>query len=127
MIFGFLSSLASTAATSQMTSVPAPVPASASDTNEAAKPRPIGPFPLSEYPLEAIRLHQQGKVVMTLSVNATGRVTGCEIAASSGSPSIDKASCAELRQVRFAPATDVNGNAIDGSVTMPMTWRLPTR
>ncbi|MEP0188996.1 MAG: energy transducer TonB [Erythrobacter sp.] len=52
----------------------------------------------------------------TLLVNQSGRVEECAVNASSGSRSVDKRVCRTMQQrARFEPATDANGNAIQGS------------
>lgn len=79
----------------------------------------------SPYPGEALRLHQEGTTTLTLHVNANGRVTRCLVATSSGSPSLDRASCAFAHGVRFDPARDGAGVTVEGDTSFPMHWRLP--
>ena len=62
----------------------------------------LGTFP--DYPAEARRLHATGTVVVTLSVSATGRVTGARFEQLAGS-GLDEAVLASARTIRFAPAT----------------------
>src|SRR4051794_40828901 len=57
----------------------------------------------------------RGKVGVDLSVEEQGRVIGCRITQSSGSASLDVATCNILRRrARFTPAMDSNGNAALG-------------
>ncbi len=84
--------------------------------------------PQSEYPTRAINLGLQGITRVRLSVAASGRVTGCEVAASSGSPLLDSAACdALMRRARFDPATDTAGDATSGTFSTSVRWQLPER
>ena len=97
----------------------------------ASPPRPAmrqgGSIGAADYPREALRLHQEGKAVVTVHVNAKGRVSACSVAQSSGSDSLDAASCSFVRRVRFDPARDENGRPVEGDARFPMSWHLPTR
>jgi protein TonB len=79
----------------------------------------------SAYPTEALRKRQEGKTTLAVHVSSKGRVTTCSIAESSGSSSLDDASCAFVRHVRFDPARDENGRAVEADTRFPMTWNLP--
>ena len=94
-------------------------------TDQTAIPKMVGLPAPTPYPTEALRLHQEGKVVMTLTISAKGSVVACTITTTSGSPTLDRASCEALRKQHFVPARDSAGNKVDGTLTMPMTWRLP--
>lgn len=58
----------------------------------------------ARYPLEAKKLRQEGTVVLTLYINALGRLDKIEIKESSGFPLLDEAAIAAERQSRFRPA-----------------------
>jgi protein TonB len=58
----------------------------------------------ARYPLEAKKLRQEGTVVLTLYINALGRLDKIEIKESSGFPQLDEAAIAAERQSRFRPA-----------------------
>jgi len=58
----------------------------------------------ARYPLEAKKLRQEGTVVLTLYINALGRLDKIEIKESSGFPLLDEATIAAERQSRFRPA-----------------------
>lgn len=63
-----------------------------------------------DYPSEAIRNHEQGITAFRLDIGIDGRVTGCTITSSSGSPTLDAATCRLLvARARFEPARDANG------------------
>jgi TonB family protein len=79
-----------------------------------------------DYPVAAIRAGQQGTVRVRLSVGADGRVIACSIVQSSGSAILDSTTCAlSQRRFRYSPARDAAGNAVSGSVTRTIVWRLP--
>lgn len=96
---------------------------------EIAPPKPamrqdgfIGP---SAYPTEALRMRQEGTTILALHVSSKGKVTTCTVAESSGASSLDEASCAFVRRVRFDPARGENGRALEGDTRFPMAWHLP--
>jgi len=75
------------------------------------------------YPAEAQRLQQEGKATVLLSVDAKGKVVGCAIKQSSGSKSLDEASCAAGRRIRFSPALDREGKPVAGEAPFPFNWK----
>ena len=78
------------------------------------------------YPLDAIRAEQQGRTVADLLVDATGTPVGCTIDASSGSRSLDAATCSiAIGRIRFDPARDARGAAVPSHYTLPVRWVLP--
>lgn len=83
-------------------------------------------FGAGAYPAEAIRANEQGRTVARLAIDASGTPVGCTIAVSSGSRSLDAATCAiAIGKVRFTPARDDKGVAIASSYTLPVRWVLP--
>ena len=80
----------------------------------------------TDYPAAAIRAEEEGTVRVRLGVGANGRVTSCEVSQSSGSSSLDSATCRILRsRARFTPAKDQTGAATADTITSPpITWRL---
>lgn len=63
-----------------------------------------------DYPEQALASDQSGQVVVRLNVDEAGKVTGCAVVASSGSPSIDQATCnVATRRGRFTPAIGPDG------------------
>ena len=73
-----------------------------------------------DYPREAWRRHEEGRVRFELSLSPQGRVGDCRILESSGSAALDGRTCAILRQrARFAPG--------GGIVRSEIAWRLPER
>ena len=79
-----------------------------------------------DYPPDAIRARAEGRVVATLGIDATGRVTSCAVRASSGNAMLDAATCAVMTtRGRFKPATGPDGKPVPSSYTMPVRWSLP--
>ncbi|MEG3143256.1 energy transducer TonB [Sphingomonas sp. RT2P30] len=90
---------------------------------EEKKGRFFGP---EYYPAEALRLRQQGRVVMHLTISTQGAVTACTITTSSGSPSLDADACEKaLRRVHFTPAKDDAGKPVESTYDLPMRYVLP--
>jgi TonB family protein len=79
-----------------------------------------------DYPAEAAAKGEEGAVGFRLEVGADGRVTGCAITRSSGSASLDGATCRLMRsRARFRPALDSQGRPTDDVVASRIVWRLP--
>lgn len=101
-------------------------PAPASDRAAAVRGNPGQFFGPDEYPPEALRHREQGRVVAKLSIDAAGRVTDCQVVGSSGSTALDVRTCViAVSRVTFTPATDRHGQAIPSSYTLPVRWVLP--
>ncbi len=84
-----------------------------------------GLFSGDDYPASALDNEEQGTVGVRLAIGPNGRVTGCDVTSSSGSRTLDSATCRILRsRARFTPATDSTGNATTGSFSQRITWRL---
>jgi protein TonB len=78
-----------------------------------------------DYPTDALRNEEQGKVTAKLSIDRRGHVSKCEIISSSGSASLDRATCSILaRRARFTPARDVNGKPVPDTFTQSIVWQL---
>jgi protein TonB len=83
-------------------------------------------FDDGDYPADAIRNEQQGTTAVSLTIGTDGRVSGCSVSASSGSSSLDSATCRVIRsRARFTPAKDQNGNPIQGTFSQRIRWVLP--
>ena len=107
-------------------SVPRPIPPrDPAKANMRAKGNPGLAFSQDNYPAEALRRSEQGRVVTTLLIDATGAVADCSVTTSSGSSALDEATCRIARKrVRYEPARDAEGNAIASSVTLPVRWAI---
>lgn len=80
----------------------------------------------NDYPSRALREEQEGVTTVRLSVDASGKVTGCTVTGSSGSSLLDDATCKNMqRRARFNPATDSNGNEVAGTYTQSVRWQIP--
>lgn len=80
-----------------------------------------------DYPAEALRLHQEGTTQVSLQIDAKGKVADCRLLESSGSASLDEATCRMLTKLRFKPARDGEGHAVVGEFVRKMSWKLPRR
>jgi len=78
-----------------------------------------------DYPSLGLRENMQGMVRFTLTVEPTGRVSGCQVDKSSGWPVLDRTTCALMqRRARFAPATDSAGMPIAATYTNRFRWDM---
>lgn len=83
-------------------------------------------FSVDDYPQEAIRREEQGTVSYRVTVGADGRVTRCEVAVSSGSASLDSATCSIIqRRARFRAARDQHGKSTEDQFNGRIRWVLP--
>jgi periplasmic protein TonB len=83
-------------------------------------------FSLDDYPSAAQRNEEEGTVRVRLTVGANGRVSDCSVTQSSGSSSLDQATCRIIRsRARFTPAVGNDGAATTDTVNSPpITWKL---
>ncbi|WP_317617552.1 energy transducer TonB [Sphingomonas daechungensis] len=78
-----------------------------------------------DYPADAQRNDEQGSVRVNLAIGTDGRVTNCSVTKSSGSRSLDSATCRILKsRARFTPAKLSNGQATTDNFPQTITWRL---
>lgn len=108
---------------------PPPPPPPPAVKQQAARARGSIPglFSDADYPESAIRSEDQGTVRASLTIGTNGRVTGCTVTQSSGSSSLDSATCRILRsRAKYTPAVDSNGRPTTDTVTTPpIRWVLP--
>ena len=93
--------------------------------NQAARPRNDAStwITLQDYPTDT---RHEGVTRYRLLIAPTGRVAQCEITESSGSQWLDEATCRCLvRRARFHPATNSQGEAIEGRYEGMMRWYIP--
>ena len=84
-----------------------------------------GLFRSEDYPTSALEREEQGTVVVSMQIGTNGRLTGCNVTKSSGSRTLDSATCRVLRnRARFTPARDTNGNPTSDTKSQSITWRL---
>jgi protein TonB len=80
----------------------------------------------ADYPPEAFHAGQQGVVGIQLVINLQGRVELCAITSSSGTSSLDEATCRLLQErAHFRPARDEQGNVVAGNWGGRVRWALP--
>ncbi len=84
-------------------------------------------FSDADYPAGAQRNEEQGTTSVRLSIGTDGRVTDCSVTGSSGSSTLDAATCNILRRrARFTPARDSSGNPTTDTTTTRIRWVLPS-
>jgi len=79
--------------------------------------------PTPRYPRAAARLRESGRVLLSVTVSASGLPEQVEIAATSGSPRLDQAALDTVRRWRFVPARQ-GDKPVPASVTVPLVFRL---
>lgn len=78
-----------------------------------------------DYPAEALRKGEEGRVRFRLDIDARGRVTRCTIVASSGSASLDSTSCRIMTsRARFVAAKDAAGQPVAATILHSIDWRI---
>lgn len=84
-----------------------------------------GRFAQDNYPPDALRAEKSGKVAVRVTVGPDGRVTGCTVTASSGTPSLDDGACKLMAKYgKFNPALDDAGNPTTGSYSSRITYQF---
>ena len=93
--------------------------------SQAAQGDLAGLFSADDYPADAQMRDEQGTVRVELKIDNRGRVSQCNVVDSSGSSSLDSATCRILkRRARFTPARDSSGQPVTDTYTQRITWRL---
>ena len=86
---------------------------------------PASWFSQDDYPVEARRRDEEGRVMLRLKIDPHGIARACAIVSSSGSVILDDATCdLAMRRSRFVAARDVEGKAVWGSWTSGIRWQL---
>jgi protein TonB len=117
MIATFLLSLAAAANQPALAGGPLPAVRARADLGALISDR--------DYPREALQRREQGRVAFELTVAPQGQVADCRILASSGSATLDDATCRIMRErARFAPARDAEGRATADIVRDSIRWEL---
>ena len=107
---------------------PAPVPAAPRVQPKQPTPKgnPANWATTNDYPTRALREEREGTTSFRVTVGPDGRVTGCTVTSSSGSPDLDDATCQNVtRRARFNPATDGEGQPTTGSYSNRVRWVIP--
>ena len=109
-----------------------PAAGAARGTDVAARPPAIGRDvpaepaagnPAPAYPVAARRSGREGRALLRVVVSSTGEGRDVRIAESSGTPSLDEAALAAVRQWRFTPARR-NGETAEDVVLVPVSFTL---
>lgn len=80
----------------------------------------------SDYPAAALHRGEQGAAGFEVTIGPDGRVRDCRITRSSGSASLDAATCAKVSErAQFTPARDENGDPVTGRYANVIRWRIP--
>jgi protein TonB len=99
---------------------------------QAPRPAPVSPpsfnaaylrNPPPRYPLIARRNGEQGTVTLRVLVTREGTPGSVVLEKSSGSPALDAAALATVKEWRFVPAQQ-NGQPVDAPVLVPIVFRL---
>lgn len=86
---------------------------------------PASWFSHDDYPVEALRRNEEGRVMLRLKIDPRGAPRACAIVSSSGSIILDDATCdLAMRRSRFMPARGADGKAVWGSWTSGIRWQL---
>jgi len=80
----------------------------------------------NDYPKEARRNREMGRVKVRLDIDDAGKIAGCHVVMSSGSKSLDETTCERAgSRARFRPARDASGKAIPTIRIMTFMWLIP--
>ena len=84
-----------------------------------------GIFSGEDYPSEALKRGEEGKVTVRLRISKEGVPVGCMIV-ESASQSLDAATCyAYMRRARFKPVKDQAGNPKEDDYVASVVWVPP--
>lgn len=119
--------------------VPAEIEAPVKPAPPAPPPRPAGPVALSgelaltcpdrappTYPAISRRLGEEGKVILRVELDETGRIDRATVQTSSGFTRIDEAALATVKRWRCNPATR-DGVAVRAAAIQPFNFVLEGR
>jgi TonB family protein len=80
----------------------------------------------ADYPPESLAANEQGTTVVQFTVGLDGKVQGCGVKESSGSPRLDYATCQLLtRRAQYTPAKDKKGRPVASTITQRIRWQVP--
>src|SRR5438552_6090505 len=106
---------------------PAPPPPRKTQSATSAKGDLRTLFSTDDYPPAALSAGVGGTAQAELTIDASGRVVGCNLIRCTGNGALDSATCNILRRrAKFTPARDSNGNATSDTLrTPPIVWVVP--
>ncbi|HEX8655200.1 MAG TPA: TonB family protein [Allosphingosinicella sp.] len=87
-----------------------------------------GPLQVGPYPAAAFAARQEGDVGVSLTIDASGRLTACSVAVPSGIAALDGHACPHLlARARFHPGLDAGGTRIGGTLPARLRYILLPR
>jgi len=79
-----------------------------------------------DYPTAAMLEGREGTSGFRLTIDSSGKPTGCVIVSASGHADLDDATCRlVLARARFKPGTDARGKPVGGTYTNRIRWQIP--
>ncbi len=89
--------------------------------------KPIAMLPIAarvKYPLAALRLRQNGRAIVHVDVDSTGRVQSVRLRESSHSAMLDSAATEGLRKMPFKPAISSEDKPVSGEIDYSVIFDL---
>ncbi len=83
-------------------------------------------FSSTDYPAEAMKNHQEGRVQFLLLIDEVGKVAACHVLKASGVPVLDGMGCQVIgKRAKFKPALDKQGKPIRSTYITPVVaWAI---
>jgi protein TonB len=75
------------------------------------------------YPSASRRLSEEGRVMLTITINAAGKVGAMSVNTSSGFPRLDVAAECVVKRLPFEPGKR-DGQPVDAQATLPIVFKL---
>jgi protein TonB len=95
------------------------------ESAQAQAPSPLpDQSPSPRYPVDAMRRGDTGTVVIQVQVDAQGQPVSVDVLERSGSRDLDRAAVEAVSDWHFAPARDAAGNAVAGTLSVPIDFKL---
>jgi protein TonB len=81
----------------------------------------------ADYPSDALRANEEGVTRFSYDITTDGRMANCHVTGSSGSASLDTATCRlATRNARWKPALDAAGNPVEThGLSRSIRWQIP--
>lgn len=76
------------------------------------------------YPVSAIKLKQEGEVFIEAKISKYGSLLNARVEKSSSYKALDEAALKAVRQWKFKPAIDKNGNPIASTLSIPFKFEI---
>ncbi len=85
-----------------------------------------GEFIARNYPPEALKRGEQGRVGFELTIESDGSLAGCAVTQSSGHKFLDEGTCEFLiRHAQMKPVVDTEGRRVRATRSGYIDWKLP--